>query len=228
MEPVPAVPAAAKPKRGCLFYGAVAAGILILLSLGTAVLAVVLGRNALMGWTQTAPTAFAPTTAAPERTEQLAKEFRDFRDSVKKTGPAAPLSLTGEDINALIAYKSTASEPLKDWIQVAIDSDVFKGRVSLPLGSFGVPFMKGRHLNADAAFKASLADGVLIITAESASLKGEPLSESIMAALKKENFARDVYRRPDTAEAVKRFETIQIRDGRLTVKLRENRPVEKP
>lgn len=226
MEPVPGA-VAAKPKRGCLFYAAVTAGVLLILALGTAVLSIALARNALIGWTQTAPAAFAPATGSTERTAELEKSFKDFQDSVKKTGPAAPLSLTGEDINALIALKSTPAEPLKNWLHVAIDSDVFKGQVSLPLGEFGVPFMKGRHLNADAAFKASLADGVLIITAESIALKGEPISESIMSPLRKENFARDVYRRPDTAEAIKRFESIEIKDGRLTVKLRENRTEEK-
>jgi len=216
-----------KPQRGCLFYAAVTAGILFLMTLGLAVLSVAMARSALLGWTQTAPTAFAPATSPAERTAELEKSFKEFRDSIKKTGPAAPLSLTGEDINALIALNSTPAEPIKDWIHVAIDSDVIKGRLSLPLGDLGVPFMKGRHLNADAAVKASLADGVLIITAESLAVKGEPVSAAIMGPLKKENFARDVYRRPDTAEAVKRFESIEIRDGRLTVKLRENRPEEK-
>ena len=228
MEPVPAVPAAAKPKRGCLFYAAVTAGILFLLTLGLTVLAVLVGRSALIGWTQTAPAAFAPATSGAERTTELEKSFKEFQDSVKKTGAVPPLVLTGEDINALIALKSTAAEPIKDWIHVDIVSDTFKGQVSLPLGRFGVPFMKGRHLNADGAFKVSLADGVLLITADSLALKGEPVSESLMSAVRKENFARDVYRRPDTAEAVKRFESIDIKDGRLTVKLRANRPEVKP
>ncbi len=91
--------------------------------------------------------------------------------------------------------------------------------MSIPLH---LPFVKGRYLNGAASFKASLENGVLIVTAHSIEVKGKPLPEPFMSQLRNENLAKDAYRDPKNAESLRKIESIEVKDGKLTIKPRPN------
>ncbi len=132
--------------------------------------------------------------------------------------PALPkeLVLSADDINALI----TAQESLRGKLFVKIAEDKVSGEISIPVESF-VPGSKGRFLNGSATFDVRLDDGVLVVTVESAEIKGEPLPESIMQAIRKENLAKDVYRDEANAKMIRRFESIRVEGDKIIAKLRD-------
>jgi hypothetical protein len=44
------------------------------------------------------------------------------------------------------------------------------------------------------------------------------LPDEIMAGLRQQNLARDVYQDPRTAEAMRKLESITVQDGRITIR----------
>jgi len=83
----------------------------------------------------------------------------------------------------------------------------------LPLAGFFN--LKGRYLNGEAILKASLSEGVLIVTIDSLEVNGKPLPDQFLNGLRSQNLAKDAYKNPEQAELFRRFESIQIKDDTI-------------
>lgn len=210
--------AAAKKPRGFLFYAAVAAGILLASSLAAAVGLGLYARSFIIAHTDGAP---APLPPEPEMTDAeyaaLEKRVDAFREAAQGAGEVPALTLRAADINALIARRSSPGDRLGDMVRVAIEGDKLRGDVSLPLDKSPLPMPRGRFLNGSASFNVSMKNGVLVVTADSVSLRGRPLSPALLARLRSENLARDAYRSPKSAEALGRIGSIEIKDDAVVI-----------
>lgn len=206
--------AAAKKPRGFLFYAAVAAAVLLASSLAAAVGLGLYARSFIIAHTDAAPTPLPP---APEMTDveyaALEKKVDAFREG---TGDSA-LALRAADINALLARRSSPGDRVGDMLRVAIEGDKLRGDVSLPLDKSPLPLPRGRFLNGSASFFVSMKNGVLIVTADAVSLRGRPLPPALLARLRSENLARDAYRNPKSAEALRRIDSIEIKDDVVVI-----------
>ncbi|MBI4061354.1 MAG: hypothetical protein HY403_07985 [Elusimicrobia bacterium] len=221
MENVPgSSPVPAAKKRGCLFYLGVAAGLFAAAAILSLVLLISGVRSLLRAYTGTSAVAL-PVAAMPEaELEALAERVKAFKAKAEgAAGAAETLVLKEDEINALIA-REPKLKPFEGKVHVALAGDTIRGRVSVPLDGTGIPFVGGRYLNGEIVLKASLNDGVLIATIDSIVLNEKPFSELVMSALRSENLAKDVYRRPETAEILRKFESAQVKDGMLSIKLR--------
>lgn len=124
------------------------------------------------------------------------------------------LVLTARDINALIA-----GEPeLRGRAYVDIEDGQISGKVSFPTDF--VPGGGGRFFNADANFEVSMHDGILIVRLVDARVNGERLPESVRQAFASENLAKDAYKDPKNAEMLRQFESIDVVDDTIVLKLR--------
>lgn len=215
-EPAPQT----KKPRGFLFYAAVAAGVLLAASVLSAAALALYARSLIIASTEAAPSAMVGAEMPTADYEALEKRVEAFRKSLRESSEVPELILTADDINALLARKSDSTDRVGDMLRVTIEGDKIGGQVSLPLDKIGFPLPKGRYLNGSASFKVSMSDGVLIITADSLVLKGKPVSPALMSQLKNENLARNAYRNPKNAEALRKIESIEIKDGRITIKPR--------
>ncbi|MCC9641195.1 hypothetical protein LOC71_02840 [Rhodopirellula sp. JC740] len=142
-------------------------------------------------------------------------------NATEETGPdagetAAPreLRLTSEEINALIS----AQGDLQGKVYVEIENGKLRGKVTLPMDQ--IPGGKGRYLNADAEFDVSMSDGVLEVRITDANVKGEPLPEAFMEGFSQQNLAKDVYDDPETAEMLRKFDSIEVVDDAIVLRLR--------
>lgn len=213
----------AKKPRGFLFYAAIVAGVLLLATvLMTGALALYV-RSKIIAYTDATASAMPVAELPPADYEALEKRVEAFRISIRESSEIPELVLSADEINALLARKSDATDRVSDMLRVTIEGDKIGGQVSLPLDKIiGFPMPAGRFLNGSATFKVSLENGVLIVTADSLVLKGKPVSQAFMDQFKNENFARNIYRRPKTAEVLRRIESIEVKDGRLRIKPRRN------
>src|SRR5689334_11263051 len=167
-EPIPTPET--KKSRGCFFYGCISAIVLTILFGICVFLGVNYFKKLIYAYTDTAPMPLPKVEMPAAEYEVLKKRVESFRDSVDKQKAVEPMILTGDEINALIA-NGTSTQEVKDKFRVSIEEDKIKGLVSIPLGDTGIPFAKGRYLNGTAAFKTSLQNGVLIVTADSIVVK---------------------------------------------------------
>ncbi|MCS7468445.1 hypothetical protein NZK35_17470 [Stieleria sp. ICT_E10.1] len=150
--------------------------------------------------------------------EELAKldarveTFREKLDAGET--PEEDLVLTADDINALISK----NEDFKGKVYVKIENNQVEGDVSIPLDK--VPMGKGRYFNGSATFDVSMDGGVLIVTVDQAELNGEPLPEEFMQAIRQENLAKDVYKDPENAKFMSRFEDIRVEDDKFILRVK--------
>jgi hypothetical protein len=103
---------------------------------------------------------------------------------------------------------------------VRVEGDKLKAQISMPLDKLKIGMLKGRYLNGEAELKASLRDGILVVTLETLEVNGKRPPENFMEGLRKQNLAKDAYDNPKNAEMIRRFESLEIRDGTIILKPR--------
>jgi len=217
----PTVPPTIRKGRGCLFYCGIAFAVLLLIGCLLGYLAVRFVKNQINNYTDSAPMTLPKVEMSDAEFKLLDQRVKSFADAVEQGKPAESLVLTEQDINALLA-KSDNTKEWADKVYVSLKDSEIRGQVSIPLGDFG-RIGRGRYLNGEAAFNVSLENGVLIVTAQEIKVKGKPLPESIMSELRHENLAKDAYKNPKNAEALRKLERIQVKDGRLIVTARSGK-----
>jgi len=101
-----------------------------------------------------------------------------------------------------------------------VEGDKLKAQISIPLDKLKIGMLKGRYLNGEAELKASLRDGILMVTLETLEVNGKRPPEKFLAELRKQNLAKDAYDNPKNAEMIRRFESLEIKDGTIILKPR--------
>lgn len=136
-------------------------------------------------------------------------------DSLPEVAPIKELSLSADEINALIA----SQEQLRGRVFVRIEEGRVFGQVSIPTDM--VPGGNGRFFNADGEFDVSMEDGILVVKLTDASVKGQQIPASVMEGFASENLAKDAYKDAKNAEMLRKFEKIEVVDDKIILKLRE-------
>lgn len=203
-------------KRGCLFYGSIVAVVLLVFLLIGALLGLRLFKKMINQYTDTAPAPLPTLEVSSGQFEQVKARVDAFKEKVRTGRAAEPLDLTADDINAMIARDQDLS-PLKGKVYVTIQDGQLKGQVSAPMDQVGLPMFRGRYLNGTATFSVSLRDGTLTITPQRVEVKGQPLPETYMQNLRKENLAARLNMEPGSSNALYRLQDIKIQDGKLVI-----------
>ncbi len=227
IAPPPATPAAEPAKRrGCFFYGCVTVLVLTVLVGIAGFFLVRYGLNKFTAfveqYTETTPMTLESVEMSKADYQQLDKRVTAFADAVNARKATPPLVLTENEINGLIA-NNPAWRSLKGKVYVTIEGDQIKGKVSIPMDDLaqapGLSRLKGRYLNGSAALKVSLTNGVLAVTILSLEAKGQSPPPPVMAQLQTINFAQNSAQDPKTQEMIGRFESIEVKDGKITIKV---------
>jgi len=223
---MPDPPYSAPPpkRRGCLFYGCLTSVVLGLIAVLVAVVAVRAVKNKIYAYTESQPAQLPKVEMTDAEFDSLKQRVATFGEAMNQGKPSEPLVLTEHDLNGLLA-KSAQTKELADKVYVYLDGDEVKGQVSIPLSALGW-LGKGRFLNGEATFKASLENGVLIVTAQEVEVKGKALPGSIMKQLRQENLAKDAYKDAGNAETIRKLESIRVENSRAIIKAREGKPAQ--
>jgi hypothetical protein len=220
----PEPPMALPRQRGCFFYGCIIASVLALLVAILVAIGVYFGlrllNQAVEEYTGTAPRELPKVEMPPEKRQILMDRVEAFNKAVDGGVPTEPLELTSDDLNALIEE----NPDLKGKIYVKIEGKEIKGQVSLPLDAFAnVPLLgmfKGRYLNGEAAFKASLDDGFLLVRLDSIEVNGKSPPENVMTDLRRQNLAENYLKDPKNAARLRKLESLEVKDGKIILKVR--------
>jgi hypothetical protein len=209
-----------KPRRGCFFYGCIISLVLLLLIAIGGVVAVHYAKKALTGlineYTDTQPMALPKVQMPPAELERLKQRFTAFEEAVKADRPTAPLELSADEINALIASGPDKQE-FKGKVYVSFDGDRVKGELSLPLKELGWKMVSNRYLNGSGTFNVSLRNGVLFVSPQTIEVKGKQVPEMYMQGIRAQNFAQGLTNDPSSMTVLGKLQDIQIKDGKLLV-----------
>ena len=216
-EPKPCEPVVEKKKGrlGCVFS-------CCLLSILCMILLIVVGgfagyffvKGQITKYTSATPANLPTVKYTEEELTALQARITTFKEAIEKGEQPEDLVLTVDDINALIAKE----KELRGRVYVKIKNGQVAGEVSIPTDF--VPGGKGRFFNASATFNVSMENGVLIVTLAAAEVKGKPVPQQIVEGIGRENLAKDIYKDPDVAETLRKFETLVIEKDRIVLKPR--------
>ncbi len=209
--------------RGCFFYGCLTLVVLFLagsvaLYFGTRY---VLNRLVAQ-YTAPDPIPVPRVEGTPEEIRSVQERCRLFAEALRAGGAAEPLSLSERELNLLINHAPEARD-FKDRVHVAIVDNKLKGTLSLPLEQLGWRRLKGRYFNGTAEIRATLESGVLLVTLENLEVNGQPVPERIMAGIRQQNLAKDLYKDAASIELLQRLERLIVEDGRLLIQPRAAR-----
>jgi len=204
-----------KQGRGCLFYGC-----LILAILAVVVLLVVGGGaywtyNYFKSFTADKPMDIPVVEAGPGEYEALKARVEAFKKALDE-GKKAEIALSGKDINLLIGNDPEWKD-LKGRAHVTIEGDEIKADASIPIPK-DAPVFKGRYINGTIGMKVSLANGTLFLSPKTIVVNEKAVPDQIMKELQKQNFAAETCKDEDAAKAIEKFESIQVKDGKITIK----------
>ena len=206
--------------RGCFFYGCLTLIVLFVVGSLAAYFGVRYAVNRLVArYTAPAPMPVPRVEAGPEEIRAVQERFREFADALQAGRPTPALSLSERELNLLINHAPQAGE-FKDHVHVAIVGNKLRGTLSLPLESLGVRRLKNRYLNGVAEVRASLENGILLVTLDALEVNGQPVPERIMAGIRSQNLAKDLYKDAASVELLKKLEALVVEDGRLLIQPR--------
>jgi len=203
--------------RGCLFYGCLVAAVLAVLGLLALALIAFLGyrayTNVIDRYTAPAPMVLPKVELTDDQRKDLRERIHTFENALEDGEDAEPLVLTGDELNVWL----TEDSEVKDRVHFFIEGDKLKGEISIPLAALGLPGLKGRYFNGKATFKASLAEGKLIINPDTVEINGQPLPEDFMTGVRRANLVEESTDKPSIARMLQRLESIEIKDSKVVI-----------
>lgn len=202
--------------RGCLFYGALGAGVVFLLLILAAYLGLRYAKNLVTQYTDERPAPLPQVQMSQADFQRLQRRVDNFRENLREEKNTTPLTLTADEVNALIANDPDLA-PLRDKILVTFNAAQLEAQVSVPLDDLGLPKLRGRYLNANGKFAVIFRDGVLRVFPQSLEVKGKPLPEVYMKRLRKHNLVDRLNSDPRATAALETLDEIQIKDGKLVL-----------
>ncbi len=114
-------------KRGCLFYGGLTASVLLLMLLLGVLAGLSMAKKMRREFTDAQPVPLPSTQLSASAYNALQKRIDAFRESIKHGRDTAPLTVTAEEINALIA-NDPDFQSLKGKVHVGLEGGNSKGR----------------------------------------------------------------------------------------------------
>jgi hypothetical protein len=213
---------AAKPRRGCFFYGCITGLVLLVMVLGALMVGLHYVRKMVNQFTDSRAMELPTVQMSPGEIDKLKQRVEAFQKAVREQRFTEPLVLAADDINALIT-SAPELQAFKGKFYVSLEGDHVKGEVSVPLREIGLGIFKGRYLNGSATFILSFTNGGLSVMPQTMLVKGTPVPEVYMQEIRKQNLAAGVTNEPAAMAVLQGLQDIQVQEGKLVVVPKEKK-----
>jgi len=202
-----------QPKRfpwGCLIGGCLTVVLVMLIGIGVVgYMGYTFYISQVNKYTSSEAVDIPKIEKSKEESDAVKKRLEDFKSSLERNESTEPFVLTSDEINALISTEND----LKGKLYITIADGEISAQASIPTDV--IPGGKGRFFNGKVSLKASLENGVLIVTLDEAEVNGESLPSQFLDSIRKENLAKDAYKDPKSAEFLRKFERLTIENDKI-------------
>ncbi|WP_169973081.1 hypothetical protein [Tautonia rosea] len=214
---------AAPPERkgpGCLFWGCLISGILFVVTVILIIALVFFARGKLIGvieeYTDPAPVELPEIQLAEEERQEVIARWETFKEAMDE-GRKEELSLSSDEFNLVAQHVVAEAEGR---VHFTIEGDKLRGQVSIPVEDLGQKLLgtdklDGRYFNASGTFDVFLRNGLLVLQIQEAEVKGEPVPDEVMDQVRGQNLAESMADNPEQRELFSKFESIEVKDGRI-------------
>ena len=147
--------------------------------------------------------------------DELIERVDSFADALREEVATDPLTLTQDDLNALIQNHPEVEE-WGEYVYFTIEEDqTLNGQVSVPLDF--LPSFGGRYFNGSAEFEAGIENGRFTVFVNGATLNGEPVPEELLNEVRSENLAADFNQDSDAQVLFEKVDSLVIQDGVIRI-----------
>ena len=201
-----------------MFYGCLTVALFFVMACVVGFIAVRWVKNEIATYTDSSPVELPKVQMDDSEYQQLQQRVQIFAQGISDGKPSGSLILTERELNALIG-RTAEMKQIASTMYISLTNHQVRAQMSVPLEHIA-RIAKNRYFNGEATFNVSLENGVLMVTADQASVHGKSLPEAFMKKLRKENLAKEVYRNAETAATISKLESIEVQDGRVVIKAR--------
>jgi hypothetical protein len=187
----------------------------VILAVG-ALLAIRYAKGLVDQLTDTQPMPLPKVQLSDEQMDRLRDRVETFRTAVREGQSTAPLELTSDELNALIATDPDLI-PLRNHLYVTIDGDRLKAQMSFPAEDLGFERFKGRYVNATGTYSVLVKNGTLDVRADSLVAKGKPLPETAMRQIRSRNLASRLNNDQRVTVGLSKLQSIEVKDGKMVI-----------
>ena len=166
-------------------------------------------------YTSPAPLDLSDLEANREVTLSVIERLREFITALEQGEATGSLSLSADDINALLQNEELL-HGLKGMAHVTIQDDLLRADISVPLGLFNERF-EGRYLNGTGELTVEMKDDRLRVTIDRLEVGGRDLPREIMNEIRRNNLVDALYDEPSLEEFLLLIKSVKIEDGRLVI-----------
>jgi hypothetical protein len=167
-------------------------------------------------YTDISPEPLPEVTISPGNRKNLYRRLTAFRTALETHRATALLTLTDDELNALVAV----APGLSGKVRTEIEGDKVRAQFCLPLEDLGFPQMHGRFLNGTSVLNLSIVEGELVVSPQKIEVRAGQLPEAVMARLRTANLARLVFRDPRVAKSLRRLSSVEVHHGIVEIKAR--------
>jgi hypothetical protein len=205
-----------KPRKDRFRYGCLVALVLLLMVVLGGLFGLYYAKRMFNDFTDTKPAPLPQMRLSRAEIDALQQRIDLFRQATRSGKATEPLTLTSDEINALIATDPDLSA-LKGKLYVTLSGQQIEGQLSVPMEEIGLPIFRGRYLNGTGTFNISLHNGQLRLGATGFVVKGKRIPQVYMDQIRKQNLAEGINSQPRAAAALDRLQEIKVQDGKLLI-----------
>lgn len=198
----------------CYLWGCLGLVVVAMAALALTALGVRYGYRQYEKYTDAAPLHLPIVEVDESDVNTLVDRVDAYMEGLREGSPLDVLVLDQRDINILIQHHPDL-EKVRDWFYIAIEDDVVRSQVSVPLDEI-VP-IANRYFNGSATFDIDFRRGRLELYVIDAELNGEPLPDEVLDDIRSKNLAREVERNHrDAEDTLDALADIEVKDGAIT------------
>ncbi|MFC1823534.1 hypothetical protein ACFL9T_12560 [Thermodesulfobacteriota bacterium] len=207
-----------KKGRGCFFYGCLTTIVLCIIVGGLGMYGLWRLKEAAVGYTDSEPMLMERGAISPERVERVKEKIFGFYESIQKGNKRGSLRLSEDEVNTLINSHPRFKE-LGGGVRISFKDEEIKGEVSIPLEGVPLGLGEGKYLNGSAVFKVWAEEGLMVVTIDALKVKDGAVPEMIMAEIRKQNLAKELYKDAEKARMLKRLRRVEVKNGKLVIEV---------
>jgi hypothetical protein len=172
-------------------------------------------------YTDSQPMPLPEVSITPAALDQLLRRVEDFRDDLRAGRVTAPLVLSADEVNALIAHDPEL-KAVKGKFYVMLNGHQLKAQVSLPMEDLGLSHFRGRYLNGTVSLELALHNGILYAYAQDFAVKDKTIPAAYMNVVRRQNLAAPANDNARASVALNLLKSIEIKSSELIVTPKNN------
>jgi hypothetical protein len=202
-------------KKGCGRHLLVGCGTLLVLVLVAVTVAYTYYKSKVTEYTSPTPAYLPEVTMEREAINSLTKRVGEYGKSLRAGTASQPLSLSENEINALI-QTGEAARGLSDRVYVRPEGEKLSVDFSFPLDGI-VPMGEGRYLNGTAVMDVAIENGMPVVRIESAETNDREIPDWVMDKLEEQLPLDRIASRPNTAAVLQGIQSVEVKNGQLVI-----------